>query len=218
MAALEGTGTITVKGNFDTIPQSWGGNKYRGAAIGGTMAFSYAAQVVEVTIDPDTAEVHVDKVWVAHDCGKALNPLAVEGQVEGSVWMGMGQALTEETRYHDGLWSTGSMLDYRVPTIVESPPIEAHIVESNDPARPVRRQGSGRGFARRLHPRRRQRDRGRARRARHRAADHARPADGDPGEEGTRRARGGEDQSDGGLTWSTCRISRCTGRRRSRRR
>ena len=142
-AALEGTGTITVKGNFDTIPQSWGGDKYRGAAIGGTMAFSYAAQVVEVTIDPDTAAVRVDKVWVAHDCGRALNPLAVEGQVEGSVWMGMGQALTEETRYHDGLWSTGSMLDYRVPTIVESPPIEAHIVESNDPHGPFGAKEAG---------------------------------------------------------------------------
>ena len=93
MAALEGTGTITAKGNFDTLPESWGGKKYRGAAIGGTMAFSYAAQVVEVTVDPDTADITVDKVWVAHDCGKALNPLTVEGQIQGSVWMGMGQAL-----------------------------------------------------------------------------------------------------------------------------
>ena len=83
MAALEGTGTITAKGNFDTLPESWGGKKYRGAAIGGTMAFSYAAQVVEVTVDPDTADITVDKVWVAHDCGKALGPLTVEGQIGG---------------------------------------------------------------------------------------------------------------------------------------
>ncbi len=144
-AALEGGGTITVKGNFDTIPESWGGRKYRGAAIGGTMAFSYAAQVVEVSVDPDTAEIHVEKVWVAHDCGKALNPLTVEGQIEGSVWMGMGQALSEETRYHEGLGITGNMLDYRVPTIVESPPIETHIVESNDPLGPFGAKEAGEG-------------------------------------------------------------------------
>ena len=142
-AALEGTGTITARGNFDTIPESWGGDKYRGAAIGGSMAFSYAAQVVEVSIDPDTADIKVEKVWVAHDCGKALNPLSVEGQIEGSVWMGMGQAMTEETQFHNGLGITNSMLDYRVPTIIESPPIEAHIVESNDPHGPFGAKEAG---------------------------------------------------------------------------
>ncbi len=142
-AALEGTGTITARGNFDTIPESWGGNKYRGAAIGGTMAFSYAAQVVEVDIDPDTAQIRVEKVWVAHDCGKALNPLSVEGQIEGSVWMGMGQAMTEETHYHNGLGITGNMLDYRVPTIIESPPINVNIVESIDPHGPFGAKESG---------------------------------------------------------------------------
>ena len=142
-AALEGTGTLTVKGNFDTLPESWGGKKYRGAAIGGSMAFSYAAQVVEVTVDADTAEISVDKVWVAHDCGKALNPLTVEGQIQGSVWMGMGQAISEETSYHDGLMVSGNMLDYRVPTIVESPPIETYIVESNDPHGPFGAKEAG---------------------------------------------------------------------------
>ncbi len=143
MAALEGTGTITVKGTFDTIPESWGGRKYRGAAIGGTMAFAYSALVCEVAVDPETCEISVEKVWVAHDCGKALNPLSVEGQIEGSVWMGMGQALSEETRYHDGLGITGNMLDYRVPTIVESPPIETHIVESADPHGPFGAKEAG---------------------------------------------------------------------------
>ncbi len=144
-AALEGEGTITVKGNFDTIPESWGGKKYRGAAIGGTMAFSYAAQVVEVSVDPHTAEVTVDKVWVAHDCGKALNPLAVEGQVQGSVWMGMGQAMTEETKFHDGLPIAANMLDYRVPTIIESPPIEVGIIEASDQHGPFGAKEAGEG-------------------------------------------------------------------------
>ena len=143
MAALEGTGTLAVKGVFDTIPESWGGRKYRGAAIGGSMAFAYSALVCEVEVDPETCEIRVEKVWVAHDCGRALNPLSVEGQIEGSVWMGMGQALSEETRYHDGLGITGNMLDYRVPTIVESPPIETHIVEAPDPHGPFGAKEAG---------------------------------------------------------------------------
>jgi 4-hydroxybenzoyl-CoA reductase subunit alpha len=143
--ALRDTGTITVTGNYSTIPESHGGKKYRGAAIGGTMGYSYSAQVVEVRVDEDTGVVSVDKVWVAHDCGKALNRLTVEGQVQGSVWMGMGQAMSEETAYHDGLLITGNMLDYRVPTIEDSPPIEVGIVESNDPHGPFGAKEAGEG-------------------------------------------------------------------------
>jgi len=142
-AALEGTGTITVKGNFDTLPESWGTKKYRGGAISGSMAYAYAAQVVEVSIDPETFDITVVKVWAAQDVGKALNPLAVEGQIEGSVWMGMGQAISEGTQYHNGLGITNSMLDYRVPTIVESPPIEVGIIESIDPHGPFGAKEAG---------------------------------------------------------------------------
>ena len=143
--ALKDSGTITVTGTYSTIPESHGGKKYRGAAIGGTMGYSYSAQVVEVTVDEETGEVRVDKVWVAHDCGKALNRLTVEGQVQGSVWMGMGQAMSEETGYHDGLLVTANMLDYRVPTIQDSPPIEVGIVESNDPHGPFGAKEAGEG-------------------------------------------------------------------------
>jgi len=143
--ALKDTGTITVTGNYSTIPESHGGRKYRGSAIGGTMGYSYSAQVVEVSVDEDTGQITVDKVWVAHDCGKALNRLTVEGQVQGSVWMGMGQAVSEETAYHDGLLVTANMLDYRVPTIHDSPPIECHIVESNDPHGPFGAKEAGEG-------------------------------------------------------------------------
>ena len=142
-AALEGEGTITVKGNFDTIPESWGTKKYRGGAIGGSMAYAYAAEVVEVCIDPDTAQITVEKVWAAQDVGRALNPLAVEGQIQGSVWMGMGQAISEETLYHEGLPISASMLDYRVPTIIESPPIETGIIESIDPHGPFGAKEAG---------------------------------------------------------------------------
>ncbi len=144
-AALEDVGTITVKGNYDTPPESHGGKKYRGAAIGGTVGFSYAAMVVETSVDEDTGVVTVEQVWVAHDCGKALNRLTVEGQIEGSVWMGMGQAMSEETGYHEGLFVTGNMLDYRIPTIEDSPPIETHIVESIDPKGPFGAKEAGEG-------------------------------------------------------------------------
>ena len=143
--ALRDSGTITVTGNYSTIPESHGGKKYRGAAIGGTMGYSYSAQVVEVSVDEETGVVTVDRVWVAHDCGKALNRLTVEGQVQGSVWMGLGQAMSEEAGYHDGLLVTGNMLDYRVPTIEDSPPIEVGIVESIDPHGPFGAKEAGEG-------------------------------------------------------------------------
>jgi 4-hydroxybenzoyl-CoA reductase subunit alpha len=143
--ALKDSGTITVTGIYSTLPESQGGKKYRGAAIGGTMGYSYSAQVVEVTVDEETGVVTVDKAWVAHDCGKALNRLTVEGQVQGSVWMGMGQAMSEEAAYHDGLMVTANMLDYRVPTIQDSPPIEVGIIESNDPHGPFGAKEAGEG-------------------------------------------------------------------------
>ena len=134
-AALVDTGTLVVKGTWSTPPETQGG-KFRGAAVGSTAGFSYAAQVVEVSVDEDTGVVAVERVWVAHDCGFAINPLAVEGQVQGAVWMGMGQALSEETQYHEGLPLRASMLDYRIPTIVESPLIEVKLIESHDPLGP----------------------------------------------------------------------------------
>lgn len=132
--AREG-GAITVKGSF-TCPVEFQGGKHKGGAVGATMGFSYAAQVVEVAVDIDTGMVTVEKVWVAQDCGFAINPLAVEGQMQGAVWMGMGQAIGEETRYERGLALHASLLDYRVPTSLDSPPIALHIVESIDPNGP----------------------------------------------------------------------------------
>jgi len=143
-AALEPSGTLNVKGAWSTPPETQGG-RFRGAAVGSSAGFSYAAQVVEVVVDEATGEVRVERVWVAHDCGRAINPLAVEGQVQGSVWMGMGQALGEETGYHDGLHLRANMIDYRIPTIAESPPIETYIVEAPDPNGPFGAKEAGEG-------------------------------------------------------------------------
>ena len=133
--ALIGHGAITERGVF-VVPRKFQGGKYRGAAVGSTMGFSYAAMVVEVSVDEETGEVVVEDVWAALDAGYAINPLAVEGQVQGAVWMGMGQAMMEETRFRDGLPMHVNLLDYRVPTILDSPNIHIHIVESTDPNGP----------------------------------------------------------------------------------
>ncbi|HEY6863590.1 MAG TPA: 4-hydroxybenzoyl-CoA reductase subunit alpha [Burkholderiales bacterium] len=145
-AALENTGAITVKGTYSTPPETQGG-KFRGAAVGTSAGYSYAAQVAEVSVDEDTGEVRVERVWVAHDCGYAINPLSVEGQVQGSVWMGMGQALCEETQYDDasGRPLRANFLDYRILTIADSPPIEVLIVESRDPGGPLGAKEAGEG-------------------------------------------------------------------------
>lgn len=142
--ALQQGGTVTVRGSWST-PRETQGGKFRGAAVGTSAGYSYAAQVVEVEVDQDTGMVRVVQVWVAHDCGRAINPLAVEGQVQGSVWMGMGQALCEETQYHNGLHLRANFLDYRIPTIVESPPIETFIVQAPDPNGPFGAKEAGEG-------------------------------------------------------------------------
>lgn len=130
-------GPVTTRGTF-FVPAELQGGKFRGAAVGPSPAFSYAAQVVEVAVDGDTGEVKVEKVWVAQDCGFAINPLAVEGQIHGAVWMGMGQALGEATRYDapHGLPAAANLLDYRFATTMDSPPIDVQIVEARDPNGP----------------------------------------------------------------------------------
>ena len=133
--ALAEEGTITVKGSF-TVPRSHQGGRYRGAGVGPSMAYSYAAVAAEVDVNQDTGLVTVEKIWVAHDCGYALNRLSCEGQVQGAVWMGLGQALSEEIQYFKGLQIGANMLDYRVPTIVESPDIQVELIESVDPNGP----------------------------------------------------------------------------------
>ena len=136
-AALKDGGPITTRGTY-TVPPELQGGKFRGAGVGPSPAFSYAAQVVEVAVDDETGEVDVVKVWVAQDCGFAINPLAVEGQIQGAVWMGMGQALAEATRYDGphGLPFAADFLGYSVPTMLDSPPIEVSIVEARDPHGP----------------------------------------------------------------------------------
>ena len=135
VAAIDFHGALSGTGSYAPPPEARGG-KHKGAGVGPSPAYSYSAQVAEISVDEETGEVTVHKVWAAHDCGRALNPVSVEGQVIGSVWMGMGQALTEEMVWKDGLLMNPGLLEYRSPSAVESPEVEAIIVESIDPEGP----------------------------------------------------------------------------------
>jgi 4-hydroxybenzoyl-CoA reductase subunit alpha len=135
VAAIDFHGTLTGTGSYAPPPEARGG-KYKGGGVGPSPAYSYSAQVAEVSVDEETGEVTVHKVWAAHDCGRALNPVSVEGQIIGSVWMGMGQALTEEMVWKDGMLMNPGLLEYRSPSSVESPEVEPIIVESIDPEGP----------------------------------------------------------------------------------
>jgi 4-hydroxybenzoyl-CoA reductase subunit alpha len=135
VAAIDFHGALTGTGSY-APPQEARGGRHKGGGVGPSPAYSYSAQVAEVSVDEETGEVTVHKVWAAHDCGRALNPVSVEGQIIGSVWMGMGQALTEEMVWKDGMLMNAGMLEYRSPSSVESPEVEPIIVESIDPEGP----------------------------------------------------------------------------------
>ncbi len=130
------------------------GGDYRGGTIGASPAYSFTAHVAEVEVDVETGWIAVKKVWAAHDCGFALNPTLVEGQIAGSVYMGWAEAVMEEQAFaygghNPGLLRGPNLLDYRIPTSVETPEIECFVVESKDPNGPYGAKEAGEGP---LHP------------------------------------------------------------------
>ena len=142
-------GTLGATGWYNTPRDNHG--EYRGGTIGASPAYSFSAHVAEVEVDTETGVVEVAKIWVAHDCGRALNPVLVEGQMEGSVYMGFGEALMEEHIFKSarqgraGLHNAPSLLDYRIPTSLDTPEIESLIVESIDPEGPYGAKEAGEG-------------------------------------------------------------------------
>ena len=144
--AMVGRGSFVTSGHY--ISPELGGD-FKGAGAGMSPAYSFGAFVSEVEVDPRTGAVQVVKVWGAHDCGKAINPLAVEGQIEGSIHMGLGQVVSEELRYRDGALLNANFLDYRIPTSVDTPEMDVTIVESNDAEGPFGAKEAGEGA---IHP------------------------------------------------------------------
>jgi 4-hydroxybenzoyl-CoA reductase subunit alpha len=135
VAAIDFHGALTGTGSYAPPAEARGGS-FKGGGVGPSPSYSYSAQVADVSVDEETGKVTVHKMWAAHDCGRALNPVAVEGQIIGSVWMGLGQALEEEMVWKDGLLMNPGLLEYRSPSAIESPEIEPIIVESIDPEGP----------------------------------------------------------------------------------
>ena len=113
-----------------------------------TVTFASAVHVARVEVDVGTGHVTLLRYVVAHDCGKVINPLIVEGQVHGGVAQGVGGALYEEMVYDEqGQLLTGSLMDYLVPTAMEVPPLETVHLEFPSPRNPLGMKGLGEGGA-----------------------------------------------------------------------
>jgi 4-hydroxybenzoyl-CoA reductase alpha subunit len=141
--AIAGKGALIARGCYAAAPPM--GGRHKGAAAGLSPTYSFQAYVAQVEVDPETGFVKLEKIWAAHDCGKALNPTAVEGQVIGSIHMGLGQALTEDFGYHKGNILNPNLLDYRTLTSRQMPPVEVFLIESNDPEGPYGAKECGEG-------------------------------------------------------------------------
>jgi len=139
--------TLGATGSYNT-PKL--GGDYRGGTIGASPAYSFTAHVAEVVVDLETGRIIPERIWVAHDCGRALNPLIVAGQMEGSAYMGAAEAVLEEHSIDArGLHAGPNLLDYPIPTTLDTPELHSIIVESVDPEGPYGAKEAGEGP---LHP------------------------------------------------------------------
>ncbi len=147
VAAESRFGTLGTVGSYSPPPSA---GRYRGAGVGPSPAYSYSAAVAEVEVDPDTGIVTVPKVWIAHDVGKCINPVLVVGQVEGSVYMGLGEILMEEMAYRSDVNGNlvhkfPSLLEYKSPTTREMSEVVTFLVEDPDPNGPFGAKEVGQG-------------------------------------------------------------------------
>jgi 4-hydroxybenzoyl-CoA reductase subunit alpha len=150
VAAESRFGTIGTVGSY-TPPKT--AAKFRGGGVGPSPSYSYSAAVVEVEVDPDTGIYTVPKVWMAHDIGRALNAAVAMGQIEGSVYMGLGEAMMEEQVYRDRshkghrvfVHKIPSLLEYKSPTTLEMPDVVTYVVEDYDRNGPFGAKEVGQG-------------------------------------------------------------------------
>ena len=138
-------GTIGTVGSY-TPPRSPG--KFKGAGVGPSPAYSYSAAVAEVDVDPATGFVNVPRIWIGHDIGQSINPMLVMGQVEGGVYMGLGEALMEEMIYRANrnvVHKFPSLLEYKSPTTLEMCDVVTYLIEDADPNGPFGAKEVGQG-------------------------------------------------------------------------
>jgi 4-hydroxybenzoyl-CoA reductase subunit alpha len=141
-AAMEEVGALTTSGSYSTRPV---GGSFKGARAGTAPAYSFAAYVATVNVDVDTGVTQVGKVWAAFDCGRPLNRLAVEGQIEGSIHMGLGQLLGESMNYRGSRLLNPALLDYKILMPQQMPEVECLLVGEDDPEGPFGAKEAGEG-------------------------------------------------------------------------
>jgi CO/xanthine dehydrogenase Mo-binding subunit len=138
-------GTIGTVGSY-TPPPSPG--KYKGSGVGPSPAYSFSAAVAEVGVDPETGIVTVPRIWIAHDIGQCINPILAMGQIEGSVYMGLGEAIMEEMSYRGNrnvVHKFPSLLEYKSPTTLEMCDVITYLIENPDPNGPYGAKEVGQG-------------------------------------------------------------------------
>ncbi len=140
--AMERTGALQATGAYTAPPM---GGSHKGARAGTAPAYSFAAYVAEVTVDVETGFYHPTRIWAAFDCGRPLNRLAVEGQVEGSIHMGLGQFMGEGMTYRGPRLLNPSLLEYKIPMPEQMPEIEVLLVGDDDPEGPFGAKEAGEG-------------------------------------------------------------------------
>ena len=145
--AEEAQGTVGTVGSY-APPKSPAAGRYRGSGVGPSPAYSYSAAVAEVQVESDTGIVRVPRIWIAHDVGRCINAAAVIGQIEGSVYMGLGEALMEEMAYRGNrkvVHKFPSLLEYKSPTTLEMCDVVTYIVEHPDANGPFGAKEAGQG-------------------------------------------------------------------------
>ena len=140
--AMEESGALVASGAYRS-PKL--GGSFKGARAGTAPAYSFAAYVAEVDVDVETGVYGVSRVWAAFDCGRALNRLAVEGQIEGSIHMGLGQVMGETMSYRGTRLMNPSLLDYKIPMPQQMPKVEILLVGDDDPEGPFGAKEAGEG-------------------------------------------------------------------------
>jgi 4-hydroxybenzoyl-CoA reductase alpha subunit len=136
-------GSLTFAGDYK--PEVEYGD-FKGSGVGPSPAYSYTACAIEVDVDSVTGIVKPTDVWIAHDIGRCINQKSVEGQIEGGVYMGLGEALMEEMAFtKTGLLKNAGLLDYKTPTVNETPDIHIYLVEDEDENGPFGAKEVGQG-------------------------------------------------------------------------